>query len=201
MRIGIGFGEDAQAKDVGDDRGGITAAVHAEISELIRGQTLGVERAEAGFVAKERATGHGHAACEKGFHGRVEPDDWDALGLEEFGSAVLRIGAAAECEYSRFAEFDSAAESGAELGGLEQAEGGFAVALEEFGDAGAGGVFDELVEIDEAPGELAGELSADGGFAGAHEACEGDYGDGGSAGHEGSLQVKVGEFKSSRVED
>lgn len=209
MRIGIGFGEDAQAEDVGDDRGGITAAVHAKIGELVRGQALGVECAEAGFVAEERAAGHGHTAREKGFDGSVQPDDRNALGFEEFGSAVLRISAAAESENGRFAEFDRAAESGAELGGFEQAEGGFAVAIEEFGDARAGGVFDEIVEINEAPGELAGELRADGGFAGAHEACKGDDGGGGSAGHEGILvererkvemegckSLKVQEFKS-----
>ena len=199
MGVGVGFGKDAQAEDIGDNRGRIAAAIHAEIGELVRGQALGVERAEAGLVAEERAASHGHAAREKGFDGSVEPDDRDALGFEEFGSAVLRIGASAESEYGWLPEFESAAESAAELGGFEQAEGGFAVALEEFGYARAGSVLDEIVEIDKAPGELAGELRADGGFAGAHEARQGDYGCGGSAGHEGSLQVKVEEFKSSRV--
>ena len=57
------------------------------------------------------------------------------------------------------------------------------MAFEEIGDAGARGVFDEIVKINEAPGELTGELSADGRFAGTHEAGEGDDGCCGSAGH------------------
>jgi len=61
------------------------------------------------------------------------------------------------------------------------------MAFEEIGNTEAGGVFDEVIEIDKTPGELAGEMSANSGFAGSHEAGEGDDGTCGSAGHEGIL--------------
>jgi hypothetical protein len=96
----------------------------------------------------------------------------------------LGVSAATEREYGRFAQFERATERGAELRGFEQAEGGFAVTLEEFGDAQAGNVFDAVIEIDKTPGELAGELRANGSFSGAHESGEGDDGSSGSASHD-----------------
>jgi len=94
--VGIGFGKDAEAEDVGDDEAGVAAAVDAKIGESVRRKALGVEGAETGLVTKERPTGHGHAPCEESFDGRVEPDDRDGLSSEKFGSAVLSVSAAAE---------------------------------------------------------------------------------------------------------
>jgi len=95
----------------------------------------------------------------------------------------LGVGAATECEYGRFAQFERAAECGAKLRGFEQAERGLAVAFEKFCDAQAGSVFDAVIEINESPGKLARELRADGSLSGAHESGEGDNGDGRSASH------------------
>jgi hypothetical protein len=61
------------------------------------------------------------------------------------------------------------------------------MALEKFGDAQAGSVFYAVVEINEAPGELAGQLGTYGRLAGTHESGEGDNGDGRSASHAESL--------------
>ena len=38
--------------------------VHVIIGKLIGGETLGMERAETGFVAEKRPAGHGHASRE-----------------------------------------------------------------------------------------------------------------------------------------
>jgi len=84
----------------------------------------------------------------------------------------LRVSAAAESEDGAFLEFEGATECGAELLGFELAKSGFAVAFEEFCDGDTGGFFDAVVEIDEAPGELASEEGADRGFARAHETGE-----------------------------
>ena len=172
MRFARAAGNDVEAEDFGDDAGGVTGAVDAMLGELVGREPLGVERAKAGFVAKERTTGHGHAAGEEDFDGRVEPNHRHVCGAEKFGRALLGVGAAAEGEHDRFFEFEDATERGAELVGFDLAEGGFAETLENFRDAHVGGGFDAIVKIDEAPGELAGEERADGGLAGAHEAGE-----------------------------
>jgi hypothetical protein len=176
MRFQIGGWDssDAAAKDFRDNRGGIARTVNAKIGELVGDDALRVKRAEAGFIAEERAAGHGHAAGKKDFDAGIEPDDGDAGVAEKFGSAGLRVGAAAEGENSRFLLFDGAAEGGAKFVGFELAERGFAVAFEELRDGDAGGGFDAFVEIHEAPAELASEPRADGAFAGAHKACEAD---------------------------
>jgi hypothetical protein len=168
----VGAGDYAAAEDFGDDAGRVAGAVDAMLGLLIGGQALGVESAEAGLVAEERATSHGHAAGEEDIGGSVEPDNGDAGGAKELGGTGLCVGAAAECEDHGFFMFEGTAEDGAELIGFELAEGGFAEAFEHFGDAQAGSFFDAIVEIDEAPGELAGEECTDGGLAGAHEASE-----------------------------
>ncbi len=49
---------------------------------------------------------------------------------------------------------------------------GFAVALEELGDGGAGAGFEVGVEVEEAPFKTGGEETADGGLACSHEAGE-----------------------------
>lgn len=172
----VGFvgaaGDDVEAEDFGDDARGLAGAVDSMVGELVRREALRVERAEAGFVAKERAAGHGHAAGEQDFDGSVEPDDGHAGGAEEFGRALLRVRAAAECEHDGLFHFENAAERGAKLVGFDLAECGFAEALEDFRDAHVRGGFDAVVEIDETPGKLAREEGADGGLAGAHEAGE-----------------------------
>ena len=196
MSVWVSAGKDAETQNIGDDLGGFARAVHAEVGKLIRGKALGVERAKTRFVAEERAAGHGHAAGEKSFDRRIEPDDWNTLRFQEFWRAGLGVGSATEGEHGGFAGFERAAQGGAELRGFEQAERWFAVAFEEFADFKASGVFDAIVKIDEAPRKLAGELGADGGFAGAHEASKSDDGNGGSASHKESLQVNVQEFKS-----
>src|SRR5579872_686058 len=183
MELGLGFfhdemrfagsaGDDVEAKNFGDDARRIAGTIDAMLGELIGRETLRVERAEAGFVAEERAAGHGHAAGEQDFDGSIEPHHGDACGAAKFGSALLCVGAAAECEHDRFFQFEDAAESGAKLVGFNLAKGGFAEALKHLGDAHVGGGFDAVVEIDEAPGELAREKRADSGLAGAHEAGE-----------------------------
>jgi len=167
-----GDGRDAAAEDFGDDLRWFTGAVDAMVGELVGREALGVERAEAGFVAEERAARHGHAAGEQDVDGRIEPENGDPGVAKKIGAAGLRVGAAAESEDGAFLEFEGAAEGGAELLGFELAESGFAVAFEELRDGDAGGFFDTVVEIDEAPGELAREEGADRGFARAHETGE-----------------------------
>ena len=167
---------DAAAKNFGNDLRRLAGAIDAKIGRLIGRKALRMELPEAGFIAKERAAGHGHAASEKNFNGRIEPEDRDGGGAKKLRAALLSVRAAAESEDCAFAEFTDAAEGGAELIGFQLAEGRLAVALEELRDGNAGGGFDAVIEIDEAPAELAGEESADSGFAGTHESGEGKDG-------------------------
>src|ERR1700758_2152505 len=187
MSVGVGAGEDAKAEDVGYDEWWFTGAVHTVVGELVRRNALRVQSAKPGFVTKQRAAGHGHAAREQSFNRRIEPDDRNALRSQKFRRTRLGVSAAAECDYGRVAQFESAAEGGAEVRGFQQAEACFAMALEKFGDAQAGSVFNAVVEINEAPGELAGQLGAYSRLAGTHESGEGDNRDGRSASHAESL--------------
>src|ERR1700689_390454 len=172
MRFVGAAGEDVEAKDFGDEAGGFAGAVDAMIGELVGREALRVQSAEAGFVAEERTAGHGHAACEQDFDGCIEPDDGDASGAEKLGRALLSVGAAAEREHDRFFLLEDAAERGAKLVGFDLAKFRFAEAFENFGDAHVGRGFDAVVEVDEAPGELAREQSAHGGLARAQESGE-----------------------------
>jgi hypothetical protein len=72
--------------------------------------------------------------------------------------------------------FKRTSESSSKLRSFEQAEGRLAVALEEFGNAQAGSVFDAVVEVDKTPSELARQLRADGSFSGTHKSGEGHDG-------------------------
>lgn len=164
--------DEVEAQDFGDDAGGFAGAINAVIGELVGRKTLCVECAEAGFVAEERAAGHRHAAAEQDFYGSIQPHDRHTCGSKKFWGALLGVGAAAESEHDRFFLFEDAAEGGTKLIGFDLAKRGLAEAFENFGDAQVGGGFNAVVEIDEAPGELAGEERADGGLAGAHEAGE-----------------------------
>jgi hypothetical protein len=164
----------AAAKNFGDDHGSVAGTVHAKIGKLVRNDALGVKRAEAGFIAEKRPAGHGHAAREQDFDAGVEPDDRDTRVAEKFGSAGLRVGAAAESEDGGFLLFDGAADGGAEFIGFQLTEGGLAVAFEKLRDGDPGAGFDSFVEIHKAPAELASEARADRAFAGAHESGEAD---------------------------
>ncbi len=172
MGLAVAAGEDAEAQNFRDHAGGVAGAIDAMVGELIRGQALGVEGAKTLFVAEERAAGHGHAAGEEEIGGRVEPEYGNASRAEEFRAAGLRVGAAAESEDGAGFVFGGAAERGAKLVGFQLAKGGFAKPREEFcnGDVRCG--FDALVEVNEAPSELAREERADGGFARTHKSRE-----------------------------
>src|ERR1051325_3088202 len=139
------------------------------IGELIGGETLSMERAKAPFISKERTAGHGHAASKQRLNGGIEPDNRDALCAKKLGSALLRIGSSAEREYERFFCFGCTTEDRAELVGYKSAKSGLPKTLEKLRNTQAGGFLDAVVEINEAPGELAREERADGGLAGAHE--------------------------------
>src|SRR4029077_15610042 len=87
-------------------------------------------------------------------------------------SAGLCVGAAAKSEHGGFFQLGNAAQHRAHLVRFDLPESRFAETLENRGDVQAGSFFDAVVEIDEPPGELAGEQRADGGLAGTHKAGE-----------------------------
>jgi hypothetical protein len=65
-----------------------------------------------------------------------------------------------------------AAQGSTKLIGFDLAESRLAEAFKDLWDFQASGFFDAFIKIDKAPGELAREERADGGFAGAHETGE-----------------------------
>ena len=172
MVLAVAAGEDAEAQNFRDHACGVGGAIDAMVRELIRGKALSVEGAETLFVAEERAAGHGHAAGEEQVGGRVEPEDGNAGGAEKFRAAGLRVGAAAESEDGAGFVFGGPAESGAQLVGFQLTKGGFAKPREKFWNGDMRRGFDALVEVNEAPSELAREERADGGFARAHKSGE-----------------------------
>jgi len=125
-----------------------------------------------------------HAAIEEGGEGGVEEDGEGGRGLleEETVGEVLG-GSAAEGE-----DGIGLAEGGGECGGLEAAEAGFAMALEELGDRGSGALLEVSIEVEEVPAELGREKAANSGFARTHEAGKDETfkvcgsGDGGGVG-------------------
>ena len=144
----------------------------------------GMAEAEAGFgsdgVGEVGAGGGGggeglkHAAVEEGGEGRVEEDGDGAGGLleeEAVGEGFRRATAEGE-------DGVGAGECAGECAGLEPAEMRLAEGGEDLGDGDAGEIGNEVVEIEEGPAEMRGEVAADGGLAGAHEAGEDDTGDG-----------------------
>jgi hypothetical protein len=162
----------AAAQNFRDNLSWFARAVHSVVGELIGRQALRVERAEAGFIAEERTAGHGHASRKKNFDGRIQPQNRGTRGAQKFGAARLRVGAAAKSENGAFFHLGGAAERGAELIGFDLAESRFAETLKDLRNRKARGFFDAVIEIDEAPGELASEKRANGGFAGAHKTGE-----------------------------
>jgi hypothetical protein len=167
--------DNAAAENFRDDLRGIAGAVHAEVSELVRGKALGVKRAKAGFVAKERSAGHSHAAREQKLDGRIEPKNRGASVAEKFGAARLGVSAAAEREDGGFLEFGSAAQGGAQLIRFDLAKSGFAEALENLGNGQACELLDAFIQINETPCELTCEKSANSGLAGSHESSKANH--------------------------
>ena len=159
----------AAAEDFGDDLGSFSGTVHAVVGKLVGREALGVERSKAGFIAEERATRHGHAARKQNFDRRIQPENGNASGAQEFGAAVLRIGAAAEREDGAFFVLGGAAEGGAKLIGFDLAKGGFAETFENLRNGEACGFLNAIIEVNKTPGELAREECAYGGLAGTHE--------------------------------
>jgi hypothetical protein len=150
-------GYDAATQDFRDDAGRIGGAVDAMIGLLIGRQTLRMKRAKAALVSEQRPAGHGHAARQQNFDGRVEPDNRNIGSAEKFGSASLRVGAAAKSQDGGFFQLQNTAESRAQLVCFDLPKSGLAEAFEDFGNAEARGGFDAIVEVDESPGELPGE--------------------------------------------
>jgi len=157
---------------------------------LLRGEGGGVdgEAGEAGVEGvapgeaelglggvREDGTGDGwitevlkHAAVEEGWEWGVEEDGEGGWGLlEEEAVGEVFGGAAAEGE-----DGVGVAEGRGEGGGLEAAEAGFAVALEELWDGGSGAALEVGVEVEEAPADAVDEEEADSGLAGNPEAGE-----------------------------
>lgn len=167
--------DNAVAEDFADNLGGFAGTVHTKVSELIRGKTLRMESAKAAFIAKERAASHGHAAGQKDLDGRIEPENGNAGVFEELGAARLGVRAAAESQDSGFLEFGGAAEGGAKLIRFDLTKCRFAKALENPWNGKFGGLLDAFIEVDETPRELPGQESADGCFAGTHEADQANH--------------------------
>jgi len=159
----------AAAQDFRDNLGWFAGAVHAVVGKLIGREALGVESAEAGFVAEKRTAGHGHAARKENFDGRIQPQNGSSSGAQKIGAALLRVSAATEGENRTFFQLHGAAERGAELVRLDLAESEFAKAFEYLRNGEARGSLDEVIEIDKVPGELPREERANGGFAGTHK--------------------------------
>ena len=159
----------AAAQDFRDNLGWFAGAVHPVVSKLIRRKTLRVESAEAGFVAEKRTAGHGHAARQENFDGRIQPQNGSSGSAQKIGAALLRVSAATEGENGAFFELRSATERSAELVRFDLAESEFAESFENLGNGKAGGSFNAVIEIDKMPGEVPREEGANGGFARTHK--------------------------------
>ena len=160
----------AAAQNFRDNLGWLAGTVHAVVGKLIGRETQGVERAKAGFVTEKRTPGHGHASRQQNFDGRIQPQNGNAGSTQKVGAAWLRVSAAAKGENRAFFQLRSAAQSSTELIRFHLPESRFTEAIEDLGNREAGGSLDAVIEINKAPGELAGQERADGGFAGAHKA-------------------------------
>ena len=164
------------AQNFGHHMSRLAGAVDAMVGELVRRKTLREKAAETGFIAEKRAAGHGHTTGEQDVCRRIEPKNGDTRAAEKLGAAGLGVGAATESDDGAFLEFGGATDHRAELVGFELAKGGLPVPLEKLRNGDAARLFDAVIQIDEAPGELTGKEHADGGFAGAHESGEGEDG-------------------------
>src|ERR1035438_4904959 len=138
MGFALAAEDDSEAQDFRNYIAGIAGAVDAMVGELVRGQALGIERAEALFIAEERAAGHGHAAGEQQGGRRVEPENGNAGGAEKFRASGLRVSAAAESEDRAGPVLCGAADGRAEMLRFELAKSGFAEAGKEIRDGEIG---------------------------------------------------------------
>src|SRR4029077_12721731 len=131
MRFISAGSNNAAAENLRDDLGGFAGAVNAIVGELIGRQALNVERAEAGFIAEERAAGHGHATREEDVERRVQPEDRSVRSAKEIRTTGLRVSSPTEGEDGAFFVFGGATECGAELIGFNLAESRLAEAFED----------------------------------------------------------------------
>jgi len=162
----------AAAENFGDNLSGFPGTVDAVVGQPVGRETLVIERAETDLVAEKRTAGHGHTAREQNIERRVQPENRSSGSTQKLSTAGLSVGAAAEGEDGSFPEFGSAAQRGAELIRFNLTKREFAETFEYLRDGEARGFFYAVIEIDETPGELAGEERANGGLAGAHESGE-----------------------------
>src|SRR5260370_8885323 len=159
----------AAAQNFRHDLSRFSGAIHAVIRKLIRRETLGVKRAETGFVAEKRAARHGHASREQSVEGGIQPQSRNARSAQKIGAARLRVGAAAKGKNGAFFQLRGAAEGGAKLIRFDLAESQFTEVFEDLGNGEAGSGFDAVIKINKAPGELPRQERADGGLARTHE--------------------------------
>ena len=89
-------GNNAQAQDLGDDFGGLVRTVHPIVGKLVGRETLRVKRAKTGFVAKQRAAGHGHATRKENLDGGIEPKNGNTGSAQKIRASWLRVGPATE---------------------------------------------------------------------------------------------------------
>src|SRR5215469_3384323 len=162
----------AETQNLGDNFAGLARAVHAIIGKQVGRHALGVERAEAGFVEKEGAASHGHAAGEQNFDWGIEPEDRDSSRPQKFGAAGLRVGSATESQNRALLELGSAAQSSAELVGFQLPEECLAKALEDLRNGQTRRFLNAVVQIDKMPGKLPRQERTHGRLAGTHEAGE-----------------------------
>src|SRR5258708_4782730 len=128
----------AAAQNFRDNLRRFASAVHPVIRELIGGQSLCVKRAEAGFVTKEWAAGHGHTSRQEDFDGRIQPQDGDSGSAHKFGAAWLRVCAAPQGENRALFQFGSAAKNSTQLIRFDLTKCGLAEACENFRKGKAG---------------------------------------------------------------
>lgn len=172
MRFRSSGCNNAAAKNFSDNLTRFAGTVDPVVGELIRREPLRVERAETGFVAEEWPAGHGHAAGEKQFDRRIQPENGDSRGAKKLGAPWLRVSAATQRKDGAFLELGGAAERQAELVSLDLPECGFAETFEDLRDGQAGGLLDAIIQIDKVPGQLPRQERADRGLTGAHETGE-----------------------------
>ncbi len=145
--------------------------VQGNVRCSVERQATLVARGEVGLVGENGTHILGSAASgERGVELDFEMYEQGAGSIEKKRTRVFAFdGAAAESKHESV--------SGCEAGDgcvFTVAEGGFAMAGEDFGDGSAGFGFDYVVDVDELPAEVPGKDGADSGFAGAHEAGEND---------------------------
>ena len=140
-----------------------------DVGGAVEGQAALIAAGEVGLIGEDGAGAFSALASGEG--GRqfdFEVDEKRTGGIEQHVAGLGPLdGPAAEGEDERVASGE-AGDGGVFL----VAEGGFAVAGEDFCDGDAGFGFDDVVHVNEAPAETACDERADGAFAGAHEAGE-----------------------------